>query len=342
MSLHSNLMGVTYHLIKDHLTKHRSMEDFSMEYCLMEDHLTKDASTGPHSTECLNENPRFPTRKYHWITIATHRWLVGIGLGLLMIAISTLGESASSHTDTVTVIARRAKPDKAIHHLYQISLIVFRQYNRTNLNAEKWPYVIPDRDMLAQLPLLPNVRMPNKQPPKDENPNTTLSTSTTTTPLTPLIQALQQASRYTVIYSRTWRQFIPKSSSNKQQAQSYHLYGGQYYDINTQALHTPTSLTPTRAYQPEQHWEMDGTLTLTHHRYFNAKLNLFFTVPLPVIQRYTQTAFFQGSANPRWDSGKRWHWVYFQLKQNHRIRRDTLNYIDFPLYGVLIKIQRSA
>jgi Peptidoglycan-binding protein, CsiV len=107
---------------------------------------------------------------------------------------------------------------------------------------------------------------------------------------------------------------------------------------DTILLHTAWTTSATQARQGETiHLQgnqdnsnaLNGILGVRLDRYFNITLNLQFSVPWQSLANLHLTNI---EHNPN-DSN-----VIFRLSQDLRMRSDELNYIDHPLFGVLIKI----
>lgn len=75
--------------------------------------------------------------------------------------------------------------------------------------------------------------------------------------------------------------------------------------------------------------DLDGSLGIRLERYFNIHLNLRFNIPLANIAQFNLINIETADNQP---------FVSFKLNRNLRMRSNELNYIDHPLYGVLIKI----
>lgn len=72
-------------------------------------------------------------------------------------------------------------------------------------------------------------------------------------------------------------------------------------------------------YQEER--QMDGTLAISLDRYFNLHFNLRFLMPWNSVKDNNQNPYFS-----------------FKIDESLRMRSNELNYIDHPLYGILIQI----
>jgi hypothetical protein len=75
--------------------------------------------------------------------------------------------------------------------------------------------------------------------------------------------------------------------------------------------------------------KIDGTIAINRDRYFNIKSNLILTEPTSFLNT-TNPENYPNTANNIFTS--------FQMKQTRRMRSNELNYIDYPLFGMLIKI----
>lgn len=99
-----------------------------------------------------------------------------------------------------------------------------------------------------------------------------------------------------------------------------------------QKVQTPEQAKPIHIYNDfTQTNHLNGTITIGVKKYFDVHVNLFLGVPVSKLIELSKTSYFRNL------SGKI---AYFHLLQTRRMRSDELNYIDHPLYGVLIKIKR--
>jgi hypothetical protein len=111
---------------------------------------------------------------------------------------------------------------------------------------------------------------------------------------------------YRTLVHAAWLQPFTGSS-----APTIHIFGGNNYDANGQTQYA-----------------VNGTVRVTVNRYFNAAFNLYFAVPENMLARYDNRNYFHNTNNL----------VYFHLTETRRMKSHELNYIDYPLFGVLIKI----
>lgn len=75
--------------------------------------------------------------------------------------------------------------------------------------------------------------------------------------------------------------------------------------------------------------KIDGTITINRDRYFNIKINLILT---------ESTKYLYSIDSENYPNTANNEFISFQMKQTRRMRSNELNYIDQPLFGMLIKI----
>lgn len=75
--------------------------------------------------------------------------------------------------------------------------------------------------------------------------------------------------------------------------------------------------------------QVDGTVAIRLERYFSVHFNLRFTLPWDQIKDYNLQNIAHDNDNP---------YIAFTLNEYLRMRSNEINYIDHPLYGILIKI----
>lgn len=102
------------------------------------------------------------------------------------------------------------------------------------------------------------------------------------------------------------------------------LYGGRLF--NAQGNTLDTVIAESATYSNEQNWEMNGTITVDLGRYFDLNFKLLFAVPYNQVKQLDR-----GSAVDQ-------RFSYFLLDESRRTKSNELNYIDHPLYGILMRI----
>lgn len=133
-------------------------------------------------------------------------------------------------------------------------------------------------------------------------------------------QQLYTNNQYQTILHVAWQQPFKKG-----QQETIHLYGGQAYNSKGDLL----TLQPGDADAANAIWQLNGTLNIYLNRFFNIHFNLLFAQPAEQLTSLVPDVQFQNIQNGL---------AYFSLLQTRRLKTNELNYIDHPLYGVLIKI----
>lgn len=99
-----------------------------------------------------------------------------------------------------------------------------------------------------------------------------------------------------------------------------------------QKVQTPEQAKPIHIYNDSTFTnQLNGTITIGVKKYFDVHLNLYLGVPVSELTALSKTSYFRNISEKM---------AYFHLLQTRRMRSNELNYIDHPLYGVLIKITR--
>lgn len=113
--------------------------------------------------------------------------------------------------------------------------------------------------------------------------------------------ALNSTWGYNVIFHATWQQPVTSDRANP-------------IRINGQNAKNLVSV--------------DGLMRLNVNHYFNVHFNLYFAVPRNLLSRLDAGNHIPSGSDP----------VYFHFSETRRMKSHELNYIDNPLFGVLIKI----
>ena len=112
-----------------------------------------------------------------------------------------------------------------------------------------------------------------------------------------------------VLLHLAWRE----DTAAARRGQRVHLYGGTIYQDGQR--------------------ELNGTFSIQLQRYFDIKLNLHFLVPISAIGYFNRSTIIRDDQS---------NYVNFNINQKLRMRSQELNYVDHPLYGVLIQITPLA
>lgn len=200
--------------------------------------------------------------------------------------------------------------DKTTPQWYQIEVLIYQHLTHKSVISEQWPLLDPN-NIDIKTANIPNI------------------TSITSLPLDQLVltklgKRLTRHPDYQIILHAAWL----ASAKDLQSTKTFHLLGGQLYTSDGEAI-TPTPIAGAFPLTPNLHWQLNGTLSIHLKRYFNIDLNLLFAEPTDTLSELADDDQFSAI-----NTGL----MYFHLKQMRRMRSDELDYIDYPLYGILIKI----
>ncbi len=116
-----------------------------------------------------------------------------------------------------------------------------------------------------------------------------------------LHRKIAQKENYNVLLNISWQQKIPVSKH----AKPIHITGNK----------------------------IDGTITITRDHYFNVQTNLILTEPADYLDNIGKGNYAANITNNSYKS--------FQMAETRRMRSNELNYLDYPLFGVLIEITKK-
>lgn len=195
---------------------------------------------------------------------------------------------------------------------YQIELIIFSHITAQALNSEHWPWTN------------------NRYVPKPRTIELNFSSGANYGILAPSYFLMQREqariskqARYQVLLHLAWRQQI----RHPRHARPIHIFGGNAYNSSGKVI--ASNLNGNAPYDSNAIWQVDGTFRISVRRYFDVNANLLFTVPTSQLSRISKTGDFDNI------QGK---FAYFRLLQSRRMRSKELNYIGYPLYGILVKV----
>lgn len=184
---------------------------------------------------------------------------------------------------------------------YQFELIVFSHITPAAYHSEKWPLinaVTLDIDKAVAI----NPISPEAFLLKNEQ------------------LRLSNAPSYQTLLHLAW--FEPLEQLEK--SSTIQLYGGRLFDAQGNILDTVTDESAT--YSNEQNWEMNGTITIDLARYFDLNFKLLFALPYQQVKQLDR----RSAIDERFS--------YALLEESRRTKSNELNYIDHPLYGILMRI----
>lgn len=202
--------------------------------------------------------------------------------------------------------------------LYKIELIVFQQLNPQALRSETWP---------SHPPLPATNSAVVLKPYQDQD-------TTDTYELLPKNQwqldniaaALRKNTSYELLLHQAWRQPITTPTNT----QAIHIFakpGGNYQildTIQTQGFSLDKTLVKSI---PFDTWKLNGTIALSKQNYFHISTDLILNVS-PDGSDKRHLASFRSADKP----------LSLHMKQDRRLSRDELYYLDHPVLGVLVMI----
>lgn len=220
-------------------------------------------------------------------------------------------------TFTATLATAVAAPAKATENRYQIEILAFSHLTAEAVNSENWPAVLTDS---------------NPPPPAITDPDYQAYLRQIQYQPVTADQYLLNQEEYTLlrqpntqlILHLAWQQTFPDVTP-----QPIHLYGGHGYDEHGNAQDYNNN--ETLPYNQFSQWQLDGDVTLSLNRFFNLSFNLLFSEPIDQLTALDQRSYFTHYNEPLF---------HFRLLQQRRTRSTEINYIDYPLYGVLFVIKK--
>lgn len=182
---------------------------------------------------------------------------------------------------------------------YRIEMIIYSQLNPQSIQAEKWPSI----NNQIQVPdHFTNITL-TKDGATQETDDTTLALiKPNELKLIPVGKALENKLHAHILAHFGWQQDFSKQEKSE-------IY-----------LHSA----------PEADQAMNGLISVSLNRYFNTSFHFVFSQPIKKIKALSIDT--NHLSNIIGDN------AYFDLKQHRRMRSNELNYIDHPLYGIIVKI----
>lgn len=127
---------------------------------------------------------------------------------------------------------------------------------------------------------------------------------------------------YRLVLHKGWRQPI----SDKEHAQSVHLLGGKYFGHDEA--------------QADNYHELDGIVRFTAGHYLHVDADLLFKKPMKILsgEAATTARFAELSDKTNWQNQPDVKLQSFRLKEISRLKMDEIQYIDHPMYGVIVMV----
>lgn len=222
----------------------------------------------------------------------------------------------------LTSICAYAKPEK----WYRVEVLIFETKDKNAL-AEEWPLEPgkPSTSNAVKLVSDPNVefsQLPDKQ----------LS-------LTEVKQKIQK--NYRLVLHKGWRQIL----NDKEHAQSVHLLGGKQYSGNAGMDNEMIGQMSAGSY------EVDGIVRFSGGRFLHVDSDLLFRKPMMIvspenslgagISTASSAKFDEVTDKNNWQSQPNARLQSFRMKESARLRLEEIQYIDHPLYGMIIMVSQE-
>jgi hypothetical protein len=201
---------------------------------------------------------------------------------------------------------------------YNVEVIIFAYSSDTGIQEEYWPLEtgIPDISNSVSLVRHDNAteRLPGEIIDYETLPFNMLSAA---------LNRLRRSGRYNVIYSQAWRlPDLPSRSANP-----VRIRAGKRYDANGDiAAIVPTGLPGQPQFMVDDAlYEIDGRIKISLSKFLDVDADLLYRrhVNLPDDLGMPVNEFRQ-----------------FRLTEFRRMKSKTIHYLDHPLFGVLIGIDR--
>lgn len=181
---------------------------------------------------------------------------------------------------------------------YQVEMIVFSQLNQQALTSESWPPIEP-----FQLPDTSYISLNGSQQAQADTNNNFELLPPWQLKLNTLAKRLAKDPHYQVLMHIGWIEMVPAPKAAK-----------------------PIYISNSNNASPI---DIKGLMTLNVDRFFNAYFNVNFSVPMTLINQYGNDSNFNNILGGD---------MRFHLLQSRRLRSNELNYIDNPLFGILLEI----
>lgn len=209
--------------------------------------------------------------------------------------------------------------------LYQVNVIIFSHITSNALSYENWPNKLMIPNTLGTIDLLNQQTIGNYQLRSDNQFG-----------LKNELDMLSKHPNYHVLLNMSWTQ--PMASANA--SQWIHIYGGQPFDQTGQAIQNygltqtaTTTLSPQASISKPTYWEINGKIKISFQNFYQIYARLYLTEPESIIGGQADSNAI-GNFQPI-------PLRSFYLNENRNTRLNELNYLDHPLFGMLIKITPS-
>ena len=236
--------------------------------------------------------------------------------------------------------------------LYKVEIIVFAHITSAALNSERWP-ANPEMPSLLGVKNLTTIPVATPDAAANATPDTTESSVASVQPqtqakiyqimtpneldLSKVVERLKNSKDYPPLVHAAWLQpGLPVKNSPR-----IHLYGGQAYNADGKPIDAVSPLlsfddndtsqpdVPSTVSHTASEWQVNGYVRISQPYLFQIDANLVLTIPHAEIEKIIPSVA---------DRIKTDHFV---MNQTFRLKLGELYYIDNPLFGVLVRVDKS-
>lgn len=204
---------------------------------------------------------------------------------------------------------------KAQDKWYHVEILVFEN-NDKNALAEEWP-LDPGKPALKQAMTL--VTEPNTEYSQLDDKQLLLNAAK---------RKIQN--NYRLILHKGWRQIL----TDKGHAQNVRLIGGKQYSNNDMTGEMPIG---------GNQYEVDGIIRFSGGKFLHVDSDLLFRKPVTIVspEGATTAKFTEIADKNNWQNQPNAKLQTFRMKESARLRLEEIQYIDHPLYGVIIMVSQE-
>lgn len=232
----------------------------------------------------------------------------------------------------------------APQQLYKVELIVFAHITPAALNSESWPAnpEMPSMLKVKNLTAMP-VQAPVGSVAQSANPSSMPDTQAklyqimtpTQLDLSDVVTSLKADKDYLPLVHAAWLQpGLPVNNSPR-----IHLYGGQAYNNEGKPINAVSpllafdatdapALDQSSVPQSASEWQVNGYVRVSRPYLFQIDADLVLTIPHAELEKIIPSVA---------DDIKTDHFV---MQQTFRLKLGELYYIDNPLFGVLVRVDK--
>ncbi len=223
---------------------------------------------------------------------------------------------------------------------YQVEVLVFENLDKAGLQ-ESYPLNPGHPNVSAAKKLLD---VSNASSTSDEAQNY-VQVNNDALQLNDAKDKIQKQGSFRVILHKGWKQRI----SEKNLSDTLRLVGGKSYSSRGGSDIQLDDALGANADVKQSAYEVDGTIKISKSRYLHVDTDLILTKPMRVlstatgvqgsINAGTSATFANVSNRSTWQQEANARLQAFRLKQSIKMKSSDVQYIDHPLYGMLVTIK---